>query len=89
MSETVQGWVNGRVQGVGFRYFVQRCAEAEGLEGYAVNLPDGRVEVMLQGPSARVEKVQRQVEQGPSASQVDEVSWQSAPPYPHRGFRMG
>jgi acylphosphatase len=41
--------VNGRVQGVGFRYWVRQEAESLGLGGSAANLPDGRVEVVAEG----------------------------------------
>ena len=51
---SVRGYVRGRVQGVGFRYFVRRAAEMHGLCGYAVNLADGRVEFLLQGDAEAV-----------------------------------
>lgn len=41
--------VSGRVQGVGFRYWVRQEAESLGLTGSATNLPDGRVEVVADG----------------------------------------
>jgi acylphosphatase len=47
--------VSGRVQGVGFRYWVQREAESFGLAGSAANLPDGRVEVIAEGSRAACE----------------------------------
>jgi len=49
VSRSVKGFVSGRVQGVGFRYFVLRQARSLGLRGYVRNLPDGRVEFLLQG----------------------------------------
>jgi acylphosphatase len=42
--------VSGQVQGVGYRWFVRETAHASGLSGSATNLPDGRVEVMAEGP---------------------------------------
>jgi acylphosphatase len=45
----VTALVSGRVQGVGFRYWVRREAESLGLAGSAANLPDGRVEVVAEG----------------------------------------
>jgi acylphosphatase len=42
-------WVDGRVQGVGFRWWVRSRALALGLAGAATNLPDGRVEVVAEG----------------------------------------
>ena len=43
-------WVHGRVQGVGFRWWVRSRALELGLVGSAANLPDGRVEVVAEGP---------------------------------------
>lgn len=43
---------SGRVQGVGFRWFCRICAEENGITGYAKNLPDGNVELELQGSEA-------------------------------------
>lgn len=42
-------WVDGRVQGVGFRWWVRSQALRLGLSGTAANLPDGRVEVVAEG----------------------------------------
>ena len=46
--------VSGHVQGVGFRYFVRGLADDAGVTGSARNLPDGRVEVVLEGPEPAV-----------------------------------
>ena len=46
--------VSGRVQGVGFRYFVQDHAAVEGVHGYVRNLPDGRVEAVIEGDDESV-----------------------------------
>ncbi len=73
----VKGYVSGRVQGVGFRYFVQRHAERLGVTGWAANLKDGRVEVLLCGNAAAIEELQQQVAQGPPASSVVDLQWQS------------
>jgi acylphosphatase len=48
-------WVSGRVQGVYYRGTAVSQARAVGISGYARNLPDGRVEVLVQGPQAAVE----------------------------------
>lgn len=48
-------WVDGHVQGVGFRWWVARQAGRLGLTGSATNLPDGRVEVDVQGDAADVD----------------------------------
>lgn len=53
----VEALVSGHVQGVGYRWFVHRRATAAGLAGQARNLPDGRVEVVLEGPEDAVRAV--------------------------------
>jgi len=53
----VKGFASGRVQGVGFRYFVRRQADSQQLSGYAKNLADGRVEFLLQGEKMAVRLV--------------------------------
>jgi acylphosphatase len=49
--------ISGHVQGVGYRWFVRQTATARGLGGSATNLPDGRVEVVLEGPADDVRAV--------------------------------
>ena len=71
---SVKGFVCGRVQGVGFRYFVKRLAQSEQLSGYARNLPDGRVEFLLQGAPPAVASVIEQIRSGPVYARVDEVT---------------
>jgi len=71
---SVKGHVHGRVQGVGFRYFVHTAAHQHGLCGYAQNLPDGSVEFLLQGDAEAVEQVIELIRTGPSFARVDEVS---------------
>jgi len=75
---SVRGLVTGRVQGVGFRYFVLRCAEARSLRGYVRNLHDGRVEFLLQGPESTVAEVIERIREGPPASRVDDLSLSQA-----------
>jgi acylphosphatase len=58
--------VDGQVQGVGYRWFVRQVATARGLAGSATNLPDGRVEVALEGPADDVRAVLAELS-GPDA----------------------
>ncbi len=58
--------VSGHVQGVGYRWFVRQVATELGVAGSATNLPDGRVEVVLEGPDAAVAAVLADLE-GPRA----------------------
>ncbi|MBN9611241.1 MAG: acylphosphatase [Actinobacteria bacterium 69-20] len=50
-------WVHGRVQGVGFRWWTRARALELGLTGSAANKPDGRVEVIAEGPRAACERL--------------------------------
>ena len=73
--------VRGRVQGVYFRAFVQRNAQALGLSGWARNLPDGAsVEVVAEGPRKTLDELLVHLYRGPPEARVDavEASWMSA-----------
>ena len=71
-------FVRGRVQGVGFRYFVQRAASDLSLAGYARNLDDGRVEVYAIGPPARLSELAGRLRQGPRFAEVRGVDEEDA-----------
>lgn len=65
--------VTGRVQGVGYRAFVQEAAIREKVSGYVRNLVDGRVETVLRGGVESVERVEQALQLGPAGSRVDRV----------------
>jgi acylphosphatase len=65
--------VTGRVQGVGFRWFTRDAAAREGVRGWVRNLPDGRVEALVEGDSEAVRRVERAVRIGPRGARVDTV----------------
>ena len=65
--------VSGRVQRVGFRYFVYEEAHRENVTGWARNLPDGRVEVVAEGDEEAVERFERALRRGPAGARVDTV----------------
>jgi acylphosphatase len=65
--------VRGRVQGVGFRWFVMRVANGLQIAGYARNLPDGQVEVCAKGTPEALEALERELAQGPRAARVESV----------------
>ena len=48
---------SGHVQGVGFRYTARHCAAGHDVTGYVRNLPDGRVELVMEGPDAEMDAV--------------------------------
>lgn len=70
--------VSGRVQGVFFRASTKAEAERLGLRGYARNLPDGRVEVLVAGESATIQVLAKWLQQGPAQARVDAVVEESA-----------
>ncbi len=72
--------VKGRVQGVGFRWFVEREAQMLGLAGWVRNNPDGSVEVLATGTREQVNGLHSKLRQGPRAARVDEVEVSDANP---------
>ena len=66
-------FVAGRVQGVGYRVFVQRLAEELELQGYVRNRQDGRVEVMAIGEPEKLRLLRKELKKGPMMAQVSEV----------------
>ena len=62
--------VRGRVQGVGFRWFVARAAQKLGLTGHVRNLPDGRVEVVASGEPAELDRLSEALAEGPPGAVV-------------------
>ena len=83
LPETIgfTGTVAGRVQGVGFRYFVARSARGLGLSGYVRNLPDGTVEVAAVGNRAALESLATLLEKGPPGAVVElvKLDWSTRP----------
>lgn len=77
--------VSGMVQGVGFRWFVARHARALGLAGYARNLPDGRVEVVVSGPDDALPALERLLREGPANAQVQTLERSLEPNAVSRG----
>jgi len=63
--------IGGRVQGVGFRMFAADRAAREGVTGYARNLPDGRVEALVEGEQDSVDRMERALRRGPSHAAVE------------------
>jgi acylphosphatase len=72
--------VSGRVQGVGFRFFVQDRAQLEGVSGYVRNLEDGRVEAVVEGDAETVERIERALWRGPAGARVESVVAESMVP---------
>ena len=69
----VRATVQGRVQGVFFRAFVEEHAQQLGLRGYVRNLPSGTVEVVAEGEQERVERLVEYLRVGPPGARVKRV----------------
>jgi acylphosphatase len=80
--------VRGRVQGVGYRYFVQKTADSLGLKGYARNLDDGSVEVYALGNDEQLSALAGHLRQGPRFADVRHVDETEASPEKVSGFRI-
>jgi len=72
--------VRGRVQGVGFRYFVINEASRLSIAGWARNLPNGSVEVLASGEDAALDALHRRLGEGPPAARVTGVEVSTPPP---------
>jgi acylphosphatase len=72
--------VRGRVQGVGFRWFVEREARLLGLSGWVRNNSDGSVEVLASGTADQLSALRSRLHQGPRAARVDNVDESDAQP---------
>jgi len=80
--------VRGRVQGVGYRYFVMREAERLGIAGFVRNLPDGGVEVVAEGTDAAMRDLEEGLREGPAFSQVEGVEREAIASRGDRGFHI-
>lgn len=73
MNKVVLTHIVGRVQGVGFRYYVWHQARHLGLAGYVRNLPDGSVEAGAEGEEDKLNQFIEALKAGPSGAVVEEV----------------
>lgn len=80
--------VSGRVQGVGFRWFVSRQAKSLGIAGWVRNNPDGTVELEAEGEVDALDKLEAALRQGPRLADVEDVKSVEVPPRGEGGFRI-
>ena len=88
MVETREFLVRGRVQGVGYRNFVERFARRLGLAGYVQNLPDGSVRVVAEGDADRLEELEKLLGRGPRFALVEAVEQRALPMLFLEGFEI-
>ncbi|PKP01016.1 MAG: acylphosphatase [Bacteroidetes bacterium HGW-Bacteroidetes-9] len=86
VNEIIQ--VNGRVQGVGFRYATQSTAISLGLNGYVCNKPDGSVYIEVEGTKEQIAVFIVWCKKGPSRAIVQEVRHFSGPLMNYQSFRI-
>ncbi len=75
--------VRGRVQGVGFRFFVEREAHTLGVAGWVRNNFDGSVEVLATGTQEQLSALHAKLQRGPRAARVDQIDEAEAKPVPN------
>lgn len=79
-GERMTARIRGRVQGVGFRWWVRQRAEALGLTGWVMNADDERaVELVAEGEASRLDELERLVNQGPQGARVETVEARRGP----------
>ncbi len=66
-------YVSGRVQGVGFRWYAQRIGNKIGVYGWVKNLPDGRVEIIVEGEKEKVERFLEELKEGYLGKNIREI----------------
>ncbi|HTW68512.1 MAG TPA: acylphosphatase [Acetobacteraceae bacterium] len=81
--------IAGRVQGVGFRAWMQEHARALGLSGWVRNRVDGTVEALVAGEVAAVEELLRLCRRGPRMAEVVSIDEEMADPPDYPGFHQG
>ena len=78
-AQRLKAVIKGEVQGVGFRWAVQRQAGQLGLTGYAENLPDGSVRVEAEGEPGHLDELESFLHQGPHWAEVASVDSERLP----------
>ena len=89
MNVSYLAHVSGKVQGVYFRASSQQMAIEYGISGYAHNLADGDVEVLMCGEQENVDKMIEWLNQGPSNAEVSRVDAKQVPWQDHNHFSIG
>lgn len=86
--ETRHFLVSGRVQGVGFRYFVRTTAVRLHLTGWVRNTPDGAVECVARGQADKLALFSDELQKGPPLAKVTGVTERQAPDLTLEGFEI-
>ena len=89
MADCKRYYISGRVQGVFFRDSTRRQARELGITGHAINLDDGRVEVLACGSADALTNLEKWLRDGPSAADVTDIQSEPAEDEGPEGFRTG
>ena len=87
MTKTLQVRITGRVQGVGYRAWMEQAARARGMGGWARYRRDGSVEALITGPDDKIDEMLGYLWVGPTDSRVARVDTEPAPLPMQLGFR--
>ena len=80
--------IDGRVQGIGFRYYVSSKARVHDVKGYVLNLYDGRVEIDAEGENDNVHRFMIDCRKGPPMSRIDEFIVHDVPTFGFSSFSI-
>lgn len=72
-KQAVRFMVDGRVQGVSFRFFTREAADRLDLVGYVRNLSDGRLEIVAYGSDKNLDKLEQKLHKGPRMARIESV----------------
>lgn len=86
VHQCIKFTVTGGVQGVGFRYHTARFGMKTGVTGYAKNLNNGDVEVLVCGDESQIIEMQQYLRQSPPSASVESLESENVEPKPYAGF---
>lgn len=84
----VHVYISGNVQGIGFRQFIKYKSKKLNVKGWVKNLPDGRVEAILQGRTEDVDKLVLLCRKGPFLAEVKSLKTQELPDQKFESFEI-
>jgi acylphosphatase len=86
--KTLKIFITGTVQGIFYRNFIKETADSLGVRGYVRNLPDGRVEIVIEGRDDKINEMLEKCRQGPKHSIIKDVSFEEIKYLGLEGFKI-
>ena len=80
--------ISGKVQGVGFRFYVEKNAKSKNVKGYVKNLSGGRVEAFFQGQEENIKEMIELCKKGPLTAEVEDINIEEQNPQELTSFRV-